>query len=164
VNVLDYLRRDLHRAANNGTEVRLKNGGVVVVRATTFRGIERIEAAFPTWVGKLFRHFEDGGGVSPAATDRSVEAFLADIGRALPDWRQPLLLILQDSNPDLPIDDEWMAANLSLPDIRRIFTAWVDENELREFVEKIKKKVTAYAAMLTNRAAARGGSSPQPSP
>jgi len=159
--------RDLKRATNNGTEIRLKSGTTIVIRSTTYQGLGRVEQAFPTWLGKVFRYFEQGGGVSPAQLDSDAEALLRELRMAVPDWREPLRFIIADSNPDLEIDEQWMAANLSLPDIRRIFAAWIEENELADFVQAIKKKGTAYLTGLMTRAAARtagsSGTSSSPS-
>jgi len=147
--------RDLRRAANNGTEIRLKNGGSVRVRATTFAGLERIERAFPTWFARVLKHFEEGGGVSPATLDSDIAGLFQQIKGALPDWKDPIVFILTDSNPDRPeIDADWVVANLTLPDIKHVFAAWIDENELRGFWEDVKKKAGVYLSSLIARVGA----------
>lgn len=158
MSLLAGFSRDLRRAANNGTEIKLKNGGIVVVRATTFAGLERVERAFPSWFARVLKHFEEGGGVSPAALDSDLAALFQQIRGTLPDWQAPIIFILQDSNPDRPeIDAEWVRSNLTLPDIKRVFAAWIDENELREFWEAAKKKAKAYLEGLIARAGASSG-------
>jgi len=158
VKLFAGLSRDLRRAANNGTEIRLKNGEVVVVRATTFAGLERIERAFPSWFARVLKHFEEGGGVSPAALDSDLASLFQQLRGALPDWQAPIVFILSDSNPDRPeIDAEWVRASLTLPDIKHVFAAWIDENELRAFWEGAKKKARAYLEGLIARAGASSG-------
>lgn len=164
MSLLAGFSRDLRRAANNGTEIRLKNGGLVRVRATTFAGLERIERAFPSWFGRVLKHFEEGGGVSPAALDSSLAGLLEQFRGALPDWQAPIVFILTDSNPDRPeIDADWVRDNLTLPDIKHVFAAWIDENELRGFWEDVKKKAAGYLASLIARAGASSETSSSPS-
>ena len=156
MGLFENFSRDLRRSANNGTSLKLKNGTTVAIKATSFRGLEEIERAFPSWLAKLFRYFEGGGGVNPAQISGDVEDLLRDLGAAVPDWRLPLVFILADSNPDLNIDEEWLRENLALPDIRRIFQAWIVENELVDFIDGLKKKATEY---LTGSIAKVGASS-----
>lgn len=143
------LFNDLHRVANSGQRVRLKSGVEVIVKATSFAGCERLDAEFPGWLGRVFRHFEQGGFVSPAALDQSVELLLRDLKAFVPSWQEALLFILRDSNPELQIDIEWLRANVSpLVDARRIFRAWIAENEFEDVAKALKKKVIELLPQL----------------
>lgn len=90
----------LHVTANNGVKVKLYQGGTIQVRAMSFKALERLDQEFPSWLGRVLSQLEKGIAISPAGLDSQTEALLRDMQLALPDWREAVLFIVQDSNPD----------------------------------------------------------------
>ena len=138
--------RDLHVLTRGGTKLKLYDGSTVVVRAMTFVGMESLEQEFPSWLGRVMAALERGVAITPAGVDSQIEALLADLKLAVPNWRDALVFILRDSNPDAKIDIDWCRAHLHAPDIGAILHAWVIENQLQQLFEALGKKVIGRLA------------------
>lgn len=143
---MGIFRRDLHVVVNSGTPITLYGGAKIRVKAMTYVALERLDESFPTWLGRLMGALEKGVAITPAGMDSQIEGLLADLKLALPNWRDALVFILADSNPELGITEEWCRANIHAPDLGKILKAFVEENGLRDLLDALGKKVLTRAA------------------
>jgi len=143
---MGLFHRDLHKVVNSGTPITLYGGAKIRVRAMTYVALEKLDEGFPSWLGRLMAAIEKGVAITPAGVDSQIEALLADLKLTLPNWRDALIFILADSNPELVVNEEWCQKNLFAPDLGKILKAFVEENGLKELLDALGKKVVTRAA------------------
>lgn len=147
------LFHDLHVVANNGVRLQLYDGVTTVrVRAMSLRAMEDLDERFPGWLSRVMASAEKGVSLaSPAAPESQLEALLGDLKQVVPNWRDALVFILADSNPELGITEDWCRAHLFAPDVAAVLKAWVRENGLSELLAALAKKVLDRALVLPRK-------------
>jgi len=134
------------KPAGRGRRIDLRGGGHVFVGALSLGVFERF-AAYRDALSALWQTISETPIDSPEEFDAFVRKVGVDLVAGALGWRVILLEILRDSNPGREFDDAWLRANLTLPDLRRIAVAFIEENELGPVVGRI-------VAWVRNRAAA----------
>lgn len=132
--------RDLHRAANSGRPVVLKDGTEVVIRAMSWRAVERLEQELPGWFDRLLARIEQMPAGVPDGSE--LGKLWRDLSPLRSEAKEFVVFILADSNPEMRIDLEWARDHVSpTGDIPRLVNEWIAENELQHLVEHAKKKL-----------------------
>lgn len=124
------------KPAGRGRRIDLRGGGHVFVGALSLGVLERF-AAYRDALTALWQTISETPIDSPAEFDAFVRKVGVDLVAGALGWRVILLEILRDSNPGRAFDEEWLRANLTLPDLRRIAVAFIDENELGPTVDRL---------------------------
>jgi len=133
--------------AGRGRRIDLRGGGRVFVGALSLGVLERF-AAYREALAALWQTISETPIDSPAEFDAFVRKVGVDLVAGALGWRVILLEILRDSNPGRAFDEEWLRANLTLPDLRRIAVAFIEENELGPVVGRIVAWVRSRAAAV----------------